>query len=87
MNNFFHWRQNNLAVKGRTFIGMKGIPDIIVIYPPDGRFIGIECKKKGNKQTSDQEIFQLRLESSGGIYILAYEVEDVIKVFKDLMSK
>lgn len=27
------WRQNNIAVKGRTFHGKKGISDVIALEP------------------------------------------------------
>lgn len=38
-----------------AMFGMKGLPDIMGIIPPTGRFIGIECKVDGNQLTKDQK--------------------------------
>ena len=78
----FHFRVYNGAVwdarlgQYRAYVGMKGVTDIICVIK--GRFHGIEVKrKKGGKQSSEQFIFQQRLEEAGGVYILARSVEDV----------
>ena len=59
-----------------------GIPDIISCYK--GRFIGIECKVGKNKPSKLQEEHRNMILTSGGIHILAYKLEDVIKIFKNL---
>jgi hypothetical protein len=33
------WRNNNLAVRGRTFVGRKGVPDIIGFVRATGVFV------------------------------------------------
>ena len=53
----------------------KGTSDIIASYA--GRFVAIEVKRLGAKQTADQATFQKNVEASGGVYILAYSVNDV----------
>jgi hypothetical protein len=35
-----------------------------------GRYIAVECKKKGGKQTALQKLFQQGVESRGGTYLL-----------------
>lgn len=50
--------------------GQKGSPDIIGILPPDGRFLGIECKVKRNPLSEDQERFRKACESAGGMYVV-----------------
>ncbi len=74
MKGIFAWRNNTGAVismyKGKKrFIkyGCKGSPDIIGIMP-NGKFIGVECKKVGGKQSDDQRDFQSKV--GNGIYIV-----------------
>jgi len=81
----FCWRQNVGAAKvtGRggkerlMRFGFPGISDIIGSYK--GRFLAVECKIKKRKQSPDQIKFQQRVIASGGIYILAYTLGDVIR--------
>ena len=60
----------------------SGIPDIISCYK--GLFIGIECKIGKNKMSKLQEEHRDQILAAGGIHILAYKLEDVIKIFKNL---
>ena len=50
---FTVWRQNNLAVRGRKFIGKKGMPDIIG-YSLNGRAIYCEVKTINDKISEHQ---------------------------------
>ena len=59
-----------------------GIPDIICCYK--GLFLGIETKVGKNKQSKLQVIHEKEIISAGGIYILAYSLEDVKKVIETL---
>ena len=74
--------------------GFSGVSDIIGIIPfmpttiytrlfPDnykiGRFLAIECKRHGKRLTAGQEAFKIAVEEAGGLFILAYSVEDVKK--------
>jgi hypothetical protein len=68
--------------KGKTIIGFRksdafnvGMPDIVCVM--DGRFIGIEVKSPEGKQRDEQKVWQLRIESAGGTYVLARSWEDV----------
>jgi len=84
-----YWRQNSGAIvaeyKGKKrffkFTGMKGLSDIIGILP-DGRFFACEVKIKPNKPTDDQINFINCVNYHGGVGIIAYELNDVIEVFK-----
>lgn len=77
----FHWKQNNAGIKkpNGSYIpaGKLGIPDIICVI--NGRFVGIEVKTKTGKQSEHQARFQQELEEAGGKYILARDLDDVIK--------
>ena len=75
----FHYRNNSGAFKredGHFYrFGAKGSPDIVCVI--DGKFVGIEVKRYGGKQSDYQKDFQSNLEAAGGRYLLAYSVEDV----------
>ena len=79
----FHWRQNVGGFQDRTgrlvSFGVLGLADIIGIQPETGRFLAIEVKRCDGRQTERQRRFQARVESAGGLYILARSVEDVKK--------
>ncbi len=80
--NIFHYRNNSGVMfkeyKGKMSMvrfGAVGSPDVIAVI--DGRYIGIECKGTGGKQSDHQKVFQEQLEKAGGIYILAWDLSDV----------
>ncbi len=79
------WRNNTGGFGGeykgkKWFVraGLKGSADIFVIVGPQGKFVAIEVKRPGSKQTDDQKKFQADVEALGGTYILARGVDDVI---------
>ena len=49
----------------------------IVGCTKSGRYFEIECKSEAGKQSSAQKGHQIRVESSGGIYILARSTDDL----------
>jgi hypothetical protein len=51
--------------------GASGVPDIICCYK--GRFIGIECKAKGNKPTTLQQMNLDKIAAQGGIALVIDE--------------
>ena len=89
----FHYRQNTGAfrkdytrkrdgVTKTSFIkfGTPGASDIVCVVK--GFYIAIEVKDHKGKQDPDQLEFQKALEKSGGYYILARSLEDVMNFFK-----
>lgn len=84
------WRNNNLAVKGRAFIGKKGVPDIIGYDKKHGQFTVCEIKKLGDRISADQFSFLHNLGSCGGAAMLCSQVSDEslnLEIFKDGESK
>lgn len=83
----FIYRQNTggYYTPDGTYIayGYPGSTDLIGLLA-GGRLIGIECKSTkedgshGN-QGPKQEAFQRRIEGLGGLYVLAYAIEDVAR--------
>jgi hypothetical protein len=76
----FVWRNNSGALQdksGRVVrFGKVGSSDIIGLTRY-GRFVGVECKAKGNKQSPEQSEFERLIRYHNGIYILAYSVDDL----------
>lgn len=63
----------------RVFRGAPaGTADIVACW--HGRYVAIECKVGRNKQTEAQFVHQQEIGGAGGLYILAYSVEDVAEI-------
>jgi len=84
------WRNNTGMIRrGRRVIrfGRVGSADITGIIE-GGRRIEIECKKRGNRTARDREEkqgeFADMIRKRGGIYILAFSVEDVKNILEDV---
>ena len=56
--------------------GVPGAPDVLVIVPPHGRLVAVECKAPNGRQGPAQVLWQHRCEQCGGIYVLARSVGD-----------
>ncbi|HEX8331899.1 MAG TPA: hypothetical protein VF622_04710 [Segetibacter sp.] len=72
------WMNNNLAVRGRKFIGRKGVADIIGYTKDRGVMVMCEIKTL-NDTFSDEQIELLNdLQRCGGVALVAYQ--DGIKI-------
>lgn len=58
----------------------KGTADIVGVYR--GKYVAVEVKIGADRQSKDQQAEQKRVESSGGVYIVAKSFEDFIYRFK-----
>jgi hypothetical protein len=73
------------AYRAGAFFGdaiPAGWPDITGLLP-DGCFIGIECKAPGGRQSAAQKAMEQEIRRRNGIYVLAFEVEDVQRAIED----
>lgn len=73
------WIQNNLAVKGRKFIGRRGVADIIGISK-DGRWVAAEVKTLNDTLSPDQIDFLNDVKSAGGLAYLAVQVGNRVEL-------
>ena len=78
LDNCFCWKEHG------GMYGTSGIPDIICCL--DGRFIGIEVKRPGGKVSRLQEITLRKIETAGGVGIVAFSVEDVKQFINKLLE-
>lgn len=82
IKNVFCWRNNTGSVKmDDRFVsfGMKGSSDLFALHK--GMFYAIEVKAPKGVQSPAQKQFQSDVEVSGGVYVLARSVDDVIRLF------
>lgn len=67
------WIQNNLAVKGRKFIGRRGQSDCVG-FTKDGRFLAVEIKTLNDRLSPDQIKFLNDVKKAGGLAYIALQV-------------
>lgn len=82
LKGIFAWvnkTQGTYSVKRGAYLKtnmMKGVPDILAIMP-DGKFLGIEVKRRPNKPTPEQIAFLAAANDRGAYACLAYSLDDV----------
>ena len=81
----FVWRNNTGAFgsesKGKHYFvhyGKVGSGDILGVRRPTGQFFSVEVKARGKKPTPAQLDFIEKVNQSGGLSFVAYDVQDVI---------
>lgn len=76
---YFVWRDRQAVGKSRhLFVENKGCPDILGMTK-EGRFMGIEIKKKKGVLSIEQHNFLEKIKANGGIAIVATELDDLRK--------
>jgi len=72
------------AYRAGAFFGdaiPAGWPDITGLLP-DGRFVGVEVKAPGGRQSAVQKVMEQAVRQRRGIYVLAYGVQDIKEVIE-----
>ncbi len=67
------------AYRAGAFFGSSipaGWPDITGMLP-GGRFIGVECKARGRRQSPAQKQMERQIRRLNGIYVLAHSVAEL----------
>lgn len=64
---------NSRTVKGHTFKGRLGVPDINGFHTITGVYVGCEVKTLTDKMRPEQHEFLLNLKNAGGISLVATE--------------
>jgi hypothetical protein len=73
------WRSNNLAVKGRKFIGKKGVADISGYERFTGKRVECEVKKIGDTIKTDQENFLDEAKANGvHVYLATQKGNEIV---------
>lgn len=73
------WVQNNLAVRGRKFIGKRGQADVMGFRNKDGVIVACEIKTLNDRFSPDQITFLNDVKKAGGVaYIATQEGSNVV---------
>ena len=75
-----------LEYKGRRRairMAPAGTSDILACLKPTGKFMAVEAKRGKNKATEAQSEFLRAIERIGGIAVVAYSVDDVIRAIEE----
>jgi hypothetical protein len=56
---------------------LRGVPDIILIKQPTGRFIGLGVKTAAGRLSPEQREFEGRTAIAGGEYYVVRSIDDV----------
>jgi len=77
----------DLSGTGQKFsYGIKGGGDIMVILPPDGKHVEIECKSgKGGRWTVAQQARSKAVRRVGGLYFVVHSVEELAEYIEPLL--
>lgn len=67
------WRQNQIPVRGRNFIGKEGLSDIIGFHKFTGLMLMCEVKTQKDILSANQKALLTQLKLAGGIALLALD--------------
>lgn len=84
------WRQNNVrAVRGRTFVGRKGVSDLVGFTLDRGVMVMAEVKTLTDKFSTDQIELLTALHNAGGVALVAMQedLKVVVKPFIQVINK
>lgn len=85
-----HWRANSgeLFYHGRRiFLGPDGIPDIVMIVPPKGRFVGLEVKSSKGRLRKDQVAFAKTMADNGALFFVVRSLNDAKAATAEALGK
>lgn len=89
-NNVFAWRSNTAGIplKGGGMRGAAktGVPDILVILPGTGRFLGIEVKTGNDKMSPTQLGFRASVLRQRGIFLEVKTYDDFLGQWADIAN-
>jgi hypothetical protein len=74
------WIQNNLAVRGRKFIGRLGVSDVFGFDKRTARIVACEVKTLNDRLSSDQIKFLNDVKTAGGIALIAHQVGNTVEL-------
>lgn len=87
--NLVHWRQNSgWAFMGTRMVrlGPEGLPDVIVIVPPTGQFLGLEVKSARGKLRPSQIEFAKKVTNAGAVYRIVRSLEQAQNAVAEAMG-
>ena len=84
-----HWRQNS----GNVFVGKRmirlgdiGLPDIVIVIPPNGRLLGMEIKSAKGRLRPEQEEFMRAARNCGAFYRVVRSLDQAMDAVAETMG-
>jgi hypothetical protein len=74
------WRNNNVAIRGRKFIGERGVPDIVGFHRTTGVAVYCEVKTINDRFSMDQIIFMNRAKLANCFCVIASDEKGKMKL-------
>jgi len=74
------WRNNNIAVRGRKFIGEYGVSDVLGYKLQGGTSLFCEVKGPGDTLSDDQKAFLWDAHNAGCFALVAHEVDGKVVI-------
>lgn len=74
------WVQNNLAVRGRKFIGKRGQADLMGYRNKDAVICACEIKTLNDRLSDDQIKFLNDVKKAGGLALIACQVGNSVEL-------
>lgn len=66
--------------------GRPGFPDLVLVHPQRGQLVFLELKRKPNKPTDDQLLWQFGLQRASQIARIVYVPEQLTQVLDSLTT-
>lgn len=76
-----HWRQQSgMIMVGRRAVrmGVEGLPDIVVVVPPNGRLLGLEVKSANGSLRPAQKVIRDKMTSVGAVYRVVRSLQEAM---------
>lgn len=73
------WRNNQIHVPGRAFIGLKGVSDLIGLNKKSAMFIAVEVKYKNDSPTDEQTEFINLINNAGGFACAVWSFDEFLR--------
>jgi hypothetical protein len=81
MGGYFDTTRRTFRKHTNPYVGV-GISDLLLCW--NGRWVSIEVKRPGGKQTGSQIEFERELKTAGGVYFLVNSIEGIAAVCSKL---
>lgn len=84
------WRQNSGTVfvgNRMVLLGDEGLPDIVCVVPPTGRFLGLEVKSAKGSLRPKQKDFMERMRATGGHYVVVRTLQQAMDAVAKVLGE
>lgn len=70
----------------RRYTGLRGLADLVVVLPPDGRALFVECKSPRGRVRPEQQLFLDRAARDGAEVCVIWDVGQLDRLLAELLG-